>query len=167
MKCEVCGRETTRVLCDECEYHIKNVNGAKNGKLEPSEKSSIEYIKDKINSVEDSEVRANLEDMVSKYENYEVVSPRNSTTHNAKSKHYSSANGWVGVLRIFTTLIFLALILAGVMIAIDTENPLIAVIGIFVAFFTVAGSMIFLGIADDIRKSRALLEEIRDLTKNK
>ena len=91
-----------------------------------------------------------------------------SVTPHAEAEDENSASGWISGLKIFSWVSFFAIIIAGLVLSIPYFNysysqgygVLIIIAAFLVAFLSVAGMMVFLGMASDLKAIRKNLENM-------
>lgn len=89
-------------------------------------------------------------------------------TPHAEAEDENSASGWISGLKIFSWVSFFAIIIAGLVLSIPYFNysysqgyvVLIIIAAFLVAFLSVAGMMVFLGMASDLKAIRKNLENM-------
>lgn len=87
-------------------------------------------------------------------------------TPHAEAEDENSASGWISGLKIFSWAAFFAIIIAGLVLAAPFLRyapgyGVLIIIGAFLlAFLSVAGTMVFLGMASDLKAIRKNLESM-------
>lgn len=87
-------------------------------------------------------------------------------TPHAEAEDENSASGWISGLKIFSWVAFFAIIIAGLVLAAPFLRyapgyGVLIIIGAFLlAFLSVAGTMVFLGMASDLKAIRKNLESM-------
>lgn len=87
-------------------------------------------------------------------------------TPHAEAEDENSASGWISGLKIFSWVSFFAIIIAGLVLAAPFLRyapgyGVLIIIGAFLlAFLSVAGTMVFLGMASDLKAIRKNLESM-------
>lgn len=87
-------------------------------------------------------------------------------TPHAKAEDENSASGWISGLNVFSWVAFFAIIIAGLVLAAPFLRyapgyGVLIIIGAFLlAFLSVAGTMVFLGMASDLKAMRKNLESM-------
>lgn len=87
-------------------------------------------------------------------------------TPHAEAEDENSASGWVSGLNVFSWVAFFAIIIAGLVLAAPFLRyapgyGVLIIIGAFLlAFLSVAGTMVFLGMASDLKAIRKNLESM-------
>ena len=87
-------------------------------------------------------------------------------TPHAEAEDENSASGWISGLKIFSWVSFFAIIIAGLVLAAPflryaSGYGVLIIIGAFLlAFLSVAGTMVFLGMASDLKAIRKNLESM-------
>jgi len=94
-----------------------------------------------------------------------VSDSSNTGTKQSNLNNYKAASSdvWISGMRIAAWLMFIGIIIAGIVVAVFTRHigiGLLIILGsAIVAFFTVAGIMIYLNLADNVLQIRRLLEK--------
>lgn len=89
-----------------------------------------------------------------------------SVTPHAEAEDENSASGWISGLNVFSWVAFFAIIIAGLVLAAPFLRyapgyGVLIIIGAFLlAFLSVAGTMVFLGMASDLKAIRKNLESM-------
>ena len=87
-------------------------------------------------------------------------------TPHAEAEDENSASGWISGLNVFSWVAFFAIIIAGLVLAAPFLRyapgyGVLIIIGAFLlAFLSVAGTMVFLGMASDLKAIRKNLESM-------
>ena len=144
-------------LCEKCATKIESINT-----VAPDMEKSIEYVREKCKKMPNNEVKSYVEKMIGDIT--EVTEEKNSLdTYTSRT---SATNIWIMGLKFFAWITFAIIVISGMVVCGIVGNVTNVGMGFItflaflaVAFLSVSGVMIFLGMAENLEEIKNILSK--------